>query len=1014
MATTNFQAFSGDVEVASNLQVGTANLFVDITTGHVGIGKTNPTQLLDIAGNVAANVNTLFVDTVTSRVGIGTSNPSAPLEVSGNVTVGSTLTVSGFRITAAAAATDDLQAITNAGADTTNQIHITNATRAISSSTGALRVGDSGAPGGIGVVGNVYVGDTVTTQDLSVDNVISDFAVNTDDFFVDISESKVGVSTTQPHAELHVVGNVYVSSNLTVDADTLHVDAANDRVGVNTKNPEASLHLVGNAYVSGDVEMSSNVLMSSNVFIKGPGPTSNVVAIGIGAGYTTQGIDSVAIGTDAGKTSQGSHSVAVGLNAGITTQATRSVAVGFGAGQSNQASNSTAIGYNSGKYNQGSNAVAVGVGAGETSQGVTTVAVGNLAGYTGQLINAIAIGNAAGRNNQDETCIAIGLHAGSDNQEVGAIAMGNGAGTNGTQGSYSVAIGVLAGNTSQSSYAVAIGRDTARYNQGSEAVAIGYLAGSDSQGASAVAIGPQCGRVTQAPDALAIGFNAGSRNQGNQGVAIGSRAGESNQGSGAIAIGRLAGRYNQGTYSVAIGFSVGANFNQPANTTYFRHGSIRNVNGSEYLHITNNGEFVRGNNYSDDRLKYDEKFITGAIKSLFKLRPQEYLKKPKLIPDPDHDEEWIHESGLMAQEVYYSAPELRHLVRVSETAGDIDTLTPAPSDDPSQDPDYSVWGDKPSGIKYIQFIPYLIKGIQEIVTELPRSKTTVSNTWDQNITGLVVSADTNTHKTNTTPIVTLSNVYMDKKWYGVVSDQKTDTNDYDTLVDTKGDTSIWVTDMGGPLESGDLLTTSNVALGHTQKQVDDLIRSSTVAKVTQDCDFTEPTQHAIRVPKRELSNVKYYVKSITRGMELSEYELYNNIHTSVETTPMYIYEVQEEENSNRTRFYSGGVEVGDLTGKEDPTTKYFMEKTPDEYENLDDEEKAKYTLGTRNVYKLHSHTRSSRPIPEHEEEVFVEELVDVLDENGQIVWEDTANTAPAYTLVDHGTHKAALLTCKLY
>jgi hypothetical protein len=265
MATTNFQAFSGDVEVVSNLQVGTANLFVDITTGQVGIGKTNPTQLLDIVGNVAANVNTLFVNTVTSRVGIGTSEPSAPLEVSGNVTVGSTLTVSGFRITAAAEAEDNLQAITNAGADTTNQIHITNATRAISSSTGALRVGDTGAPGGIGVVGNVYVGDTVTTQDLSVDNVISDFAVNTDDFFVDISESKVGVSTTQPHAELHVVGNVYVSSNLTVDADTLHVDAANDRVGVNTKNPEASLHLVGNAYVSSNLEVGTADLFVDTV-----------------------------------------------------------------------------------------------------------------------------------------------------------------------------------------------------------------------------------------------------------------------------------------------------------------------------------------------------------------------------------------------------------------------------------------------------------------------------------------------------------------------------------------------------------------------------------------------------------------------------------------------------------------------------------------------------------------------------------------------------------------------------
>jgi hypothetical protein len=980
MATTNFQAFSGDVEVVSNLQVGTANLFVDITTGQVGIGKTNPTQLLDIVGNVAANVNTLFVNTVTSRVGIGTSEPSTNFDVNGNVNIGSTLTVSGFRITAAAAAEDDLQAITNAGADTTNQIHITNGTRAISSSTGALRVGDSGAPGGIGVVGNVYVGDTVTTQDLSVNNVISDFAVNTDDFFVDISESKVGVSTTQPHAELHVVGNVYVSSNLTVDADTLHVDAANDRVGVNTKNPEASLHLVGNAYVSGDLETDSDILMSSNVFIKGPGPTSNVVAIGIGAGYTTQGLDSVAIGTEAGKTAQNNNAVAVGHFAGLTAQYTSAIAVGYEAGYSNQANEAVAVGRLAAKSNQGSEAVAIGYLAGSSNQGASAVAIGAYCGRATQAADAVAIGFNSGSTNQANQAIAIGSRAGESAQGSGSIA---------------------------------IGRLAARYNQGSESIAIGYESGVNNQRGVAVAIGPYCGEADQGTGSVAVGFVAGSSDQGDTAVAIGARAGESAQGTNAIAIGYTAGRYNQGAYAIAVGYGTAATFNQPANTTWWRYASIKNANGDQYLRVYTSGEVVRVASVSDDRLKYDEKFITGAIKSLFKLRPQEYLKKPKLIPDPDRDEEWERESGLIAQEVYYSAPELRHLVRVSEAAGDIDNYTPPPSDDPAVDPDYSVWGNEASGVKYIQLIPYLIKGIQEIVTELPRSKTTVSNTWGQNVIGLVVSADTNTHKTNTVPIVTLSNVYMDKKWYGVVSDQKTDTNDYDTLVDTNGDTRIWVSDVGGSLESGDLLTTSNVAPGHTQKQSDDIVRNYTVAKVTQDCDFTEPTQHAIRVPKRELSNVKYYVKSITRGMELSEYELYNNIHTSVETTPMYIYEVQEEENSNRTRFYSGGVEVGDLTGKEDPTTKYFMEKTPDEYENLDDEEKAKYTLGTRNVYKLHSHTRSSRPIPEHEEEVFVEELVDVLDENGQIVWEDTANTAPAYTLVDHGTHKAALLTCKI-
>jgi hypothetical protein len=42
MAATNVQAFSGDVEVASNLAVDTNVLFVDSVNNKVGIGTTNP------------------------------------------------------------------------------------------------------------------------------------------------------------------------------------------------------------------------------------------------------------------------------------------------------------------------------------------------------------------------------------------------------------------------------------------------------------------------------------------------------------------------------------------------------------------------------------------------------------------------------------------------------------------------------------------------------------------------------------------------------------------------------------------------------------------------------------------------------------------------------------------------------------------------------------------------------------------------------------------------------------
>jgi hypothetical protein len=351
---------------------------------------------------------------------------------------------------------------------------------------------------------------------------------------------------------------------------------------------------------------------------------------------------------------------------------------------------------------------------------------------------------------------------------------------------------------------------------------------------------------------------------------------------------------------------------------------------------------------------------------------------------------------------------------VPAEAGDIDNFTPPPSDDPSQDPDYSMWGDGIASIDYMQMVPFLIKGVQEIVTELPRSKTTVSNTWGQNITGLVVSANTNKHKTNTVPIVNLSTVSMDKSWYGVVSNEKTDSIEYDTLVDIKGDSRIWVTDMGGTLESGDLVTTSNVAPGYTQKQEGGALMNYTVAKVTQDCDFTEPLQISIKIPKRELSNVTYYIHDESYGIGLNDYERIPSFKTSVEETPIYF---KEDMEGGEIRYYQGDTEIGMIKynslPEDDKSVKRLSEISVEEYNALDAVEKATYSSGTKKSYKAIQFSKSKKQIPQHDEVHIIEELVDVLDENGQIVWEETGETEPLYTLVDHGTYKAALVSCKL-
>ena len=117
---------------------------------------------------------------------------------------------------------------------------------------------------------------------------------------------------------------------------------------------------------------------------------------------------------------------------------------------------------------------------------------------------------------------------------------------------------------------------------------------------------------------------------------------------------------------------------------------------------------------SDDRLKENEKFIEHACETLAKLRPRIYDRKPSI---EDEDEStWYKESGLIAQEIYYDAPELRHLVRRGKVQTDEEgNELPIPSSiDPTQDPDYSSWGEEAASLNYIGLIAYVVKANNEL------------------------------------------------------------------------------------------------------------------------------------------------------------------------------------------------------------------------------------------------------------------------------------------------------------
>ena len=110
---------------------------------------------------------------------------------------------------------------------------------------------------------------------------------------------------------------------------------------------------------------SSVLVDGNNNKIVGPVETASLrtsetkIALGEGAGETTQGNSAVAIGDNAGKTTQGAGTVAIGYQAGKTTQGEKAVALGNFAGSTSQGAHAIAIGDNAGEANQAANSIVI-------------------------------------------------------------------------------------------------------------------------------------------------------------------------------------------------------------------------------------------------------------------------------------------------------------------------------------------------------------------------------------------------------------------------------------------------------------------------------------------------------------------------------------------------------------------------------------------------------------------------------------------------------------------------------
>jgi len=389
--------------------------------------------------------------------------------------------------------------------------------------------------------------------------------------------------------------------------------------------------------------------------------------------------------------------------------------------------------------------------------------------------------------------------------------------------------------------------------------------------------------------------------------------------------------------------------------------------GSNQTVVTTNGSTVT----SDDRLKTGETLITSALTSIKKLRPQLYAKHPFYDSFSDLKPNVKLESGLIVQDVWYDAPEFRHLVIKDKTAipAAKKPNEPIPGDI-TVDPDYSDWGVKPASLNYMGLIPYLISSIQELCDEIPHRKVNVPRELFSNVVhyhGLIVS------KKDT---IYLSSTVKDKSVYGVISEtQPKETKTSEIYVKSSGEGCVWIINTSN-IEAGDYVTTSNIA-GYGQRQDSEFLANYTVAKIINDCDFTPPNVPIKRVIQR-LEDVNYWVFKHCLGLSKEVYDELPDKDRCIKTEKIYKLDGHQINPTTSNVF--------------DSNTNTYSEVTlnPEDVPGAEMEILTQYCKIDRTEFK--------KSIPGLELEVR-QEMVNVLDEHSQIQWEDhPTETEKAYKI----------------
>ena len=248
---------------------GTAgNIILNPYFGNVGIGVTVPKTKLDILGNVSIKGDLGIALPGTVNVSSGNTVINTSADLTANISVNDAIKISN-----GTAAYDEIFTVSailakNITLDSAPTYNMTDANAYKDSNLFLIEDGDGSGKVVVDSSGNVGIGTTTPTEKLNVSG-----NVGVTGNVIATGNVTLGQKITFAFGEIidnlvdgfvRITGNLNVTGNITAGTGTVFIDGSNSRVGIGTTSPTSELHVIGSANITGTV-YAHNFSGNSNI-----------------------------------------------------------------------------------------------------------------------------------------------------------------------------------------------------------------------------------------------------------------------------------------------------------------------------------------------------------------------------------------------------------------------------------------------------------------------------------------------------------------------------------------------------------------------------------------------------------------------------------------------------------------------------------------------------------------------------------------------------------------------------